>query len=121
MTECKFHVQENYKNCKFCRKWRQTYRYFKKKRRSNLNLYCVKLLHYRTHEWFWKLGLTSQTLEKRFDETMERFHVTVEWEVSLPMKQAVTKETNLLYYYQVLQGRKYIPKARLKGYTECIK
>ncbi len=45
----------------------------------------------------------------------------VEWEEVLPLYEAVTQETNLLYYYQVLEGRRYKPKARLSGWTECIK
>ena len=120
MIKCKFHILEDRKGCKFCSKWRQTFRQFKRTKCSSLKLYCVKLTHYRTGEQFYKIGLTSQTIERRFNETMERFYLEVEWEVTLSLYDAVCQETNLLYHYQVIKGRKYIPKAKIVGYTECI-
>lgn len=120
-VKCKFHTLEEKNKCKFCAKWRQTYSRFKKLGRSNIRLYCIKLVHYRTHEWFWKIGITSQTIEDRFDETMERFYLQTEWEVILPLYDAVTEETSMLYDIQIVQNRKYAPIAKFSGHTECFR
>ena len=114
---CRFHGELN---CPWCRKWRKTFNYFKKRNCSELRLYCVDLEHYRTGERFYKIGLTSGTVEERFDEDMERFKLIVIAEQVLPMYEAVTNETRLLHKFHK-EGRLYRPKARISGFTECFR
>jgi hypothetical protein len=114
---CKFH--QEYK-CPWCRKWRKTFNYFRKRNCSELRLYCVELTHYRTGECFYKVGLTSGTVAKRFDEDQERFSLIELNEKLLPIYEAVTKETNLLFKLHN-EGRLYRPKARISGYSECFR
>jgi len=115
--QCSFH---NEANCPWCAKWRKTFRYFKKRGSSKLRLYCVDLRHYRTGERFYKVGLTTGTVEKRFDEDQERFELKIVKEQEMPLYEAVSKETELLYgFYK--EGRLYRPKARISGYTECFR
>ncbi len=119
-VKCSFHILENKQECKYCHSWRQQFSNFKQKKVSQLTLYCVQLTHYRTEEEFYKLGVTSQTLDERFDKTRERFRVDPIWEVTAPLYEALAKESQMLYDVQVLQDRKYTPKAIFSGYSECF-
>ena len=122
---CFRHPTEPKKGCRWCKSWYQTYNYFKAEILKNnlehvLTLYCVKMTHYRTGEKFYKIGLTSKSVDERFDDLRERFIVDVEWNCVYPLYHAVTHEKELLYKYQVTEGRKYIPKAKFNGQSECI-
>lgn len=120
LVKCKHHIKENAQECKYCHSWRQQFRNFKKKKVSHLTLYCVQVTHYRTEEWFYKIGVTSQTLDERFDKTRERFRIDPVWEVRAPLYDALVKESQMLYDLQVLQGRRYEPRAFFSGRTECF-
>lgn len=85
-----------------------------------MRLYCVKLTHYRTGETFYKIGLTADTVERRFDQELERFSMEIVHEHTFPLYEAVTKETELLYKFHC-QGRSYVPKAKISGYSECFR
>jgi len=115
--QCSFHRESN---CPWCAKWRKTFRYFKKRGCSELRLYCVELRHYRTGERFYKIGLTSGTIEKRFDKDMERFKLEIIAQQVMPLYEAVTEETNKLFKFHK-EGRLYRPKAKISGHTECFR
>jgi hypothetical protein len=118
--KCKFHINENKQECKYCHSWRHAFRSFKKRNTSHLTLYCVQFTHYRTEEWFYKIGVTSQSVDERFDKDRERFDIKVIWEVRTEMYEALSKESQMLYDLQVLQGRKYNPVALFSGSSECF-
>ena len=121
MSKCFRHPKENVQDCKYCKKWRDTFKYFKERNCSHLTVYCAEFKHYRTGETFYKIGLTSKTTEERFDELRERFDVKIRWEVKANLYEAVSKEVNLLYDVQVKQGRAYELKAKkFSGYTELF-
>lgn len=86
-----------------------------------LTLYCVELKHYHTGEQFYKIGLTTKSVEDRFSEDIERFEIVkVHGERKLKLYDAVTKETQLLFKFH-REGRAYRPQASLSGYTECFR
>jgi hypothetical protein len=121
MSKCFRHPQENVQDCKHCTKWRETFKYFKKRNCSHLTIYCAQFKHYKTEEMFYKIGLTSKTTDQRFDELRERFDIKIKWEVKANLYEAVSKEIELLYDVQVKQGRLYVPKAKkFSGSTECF-
>lgn len=121
MSKCFRHTKENVQDCKHCKKWRDTFNYFKKLKCSKLTIYCAEFKHYRTGEKFYKIGLTSKSTEERFEELRERFLINIRWEVKADLYDAVSKETELLYDVQIRQGRKYVPKCkRFEGFTECF-
>ena len=76
--------------------------------------------HYRTREKFYKVGLTTGTVEQRFNLDMERFKVkTINQEIH-SVYEAVTIETETLYR-MYKEKRTYRPKARFSGWTECFR
>ncbi len=118
--KCHFHPTEDRQDCKYCKKWRDTFKYFKERNCSHLTVYCAEFTHYRTQEKFYKIGLTSKSTDERFDELRERFDIKIHWEVRTDLYNAVTKEVNLLYSTQIKQRRKYEPKAKFSGQSECF-
>jgi len=120
MSKCFRHITENVQDCKYCKKWRDTFNYFKERKCSKLTIYCAEFTHYRTGEKFYKIGLTSKSTEERFDELRERFDINIRWEVKADLYEAVSKETELLYDVQIRQGRYYEPQAKFSGMSECF-
>jgi hypothetical protein len=119
VKNCSFH-RRPIKTCSWCKKWKKTYKYFRDLGKKDLTFYCVHLEHYRTGEKFSKVGLTSSSVEERFDVDMERFKISKYYEQVLPLYEAVTQETSVLYDLEVA-GRLYCPKAKISGYTECFR
>jgi hypothetical protein len=117
MQRCKHHGEFD---CGWCAKWRDTYSYFKKRKCKKLTIYCVRLTHYRTGEQFYKVGLTSTTVQSRFERDEERFKIEILKTKELPLYEAVALETKTLYD-KFKAGLKYYPKARISGHTECYK
>lgn len=93
--------------------------YFSRLKVTVLTLYWVKMTHYRTKEAFYKVGVTSGTLDKRFDEDLERFDIEVIKTKVLPMHKAVKAEATILKRMEDT-GRTYKPKVHFNGSTECF-
>lgn len=119
MRNCKFHSNYEAGKCKWCKRWRKTYNYFKARGCKKLTFYWIIMEHYRTGETFQKVGLTSQTVEQRFDHDLERFKMTVKHTREFPLYAAVTYENHTLHQLEK-DGRLYNPKARIGGWSECF-
>lgn len=119
MSSCKFHSDQEQKNCKWCRRWHKTYKYFKDRGCRKLYYYWITLEHYRTGEAFQKIGLTSKSIEKRFERDLERFRIIPQLVTEYPLYTAVTVENHILHQLH-LTDRLYNPKARISGWSECF-
>lgn len=119
MSNCKFHKDQPKGHCKWCKRWHKTFKYFKKKGCENLTYYWVVMEHYSTGESFSKIGLTSKTVEQRFKDDSERFKIDIMKTKVIPLYAAVTIENHALHAIE-REGRKYNPKSRISGWSECF-
>lgn len=78
-------------------------------------MYVLKLTG--NGELFYKVGITGRDEKYRFNSISQSYKVKIEYKEEMLIEEAYNLEQ---FFLKDFENRKYIPKIKFKGYTECL-
>ena len=68
-------------------------------------------------EMFYKVGITGRDEKYRFNSISQSYKVNIEYKKEMLIEDAYTLEQ---FFLEDFKNKKYTPKIKFKGYTECL-
>lgn len=78
-------------------------------------IYILKLIG--NGELFYKVGITGRDEKYRFNSISQSYRVKIEYKEEMLIEDAYNLEQ---FFLEDFKNKKYIPKIKFKGYTECL-
>ena len=78
-------------------------------------MYVLKLTG--NGELFYKVGITGRDEKYRFNSISQSYKVKIEYKEEMLIEEAYNLEQ---FFLKDFENKKYIPKIKFKGYTECL-